>query len=164
MIIQQYCMFAFDEIMKFQPETKLQMTLNELDFSKLEKALGKKSGEKGPKGYSVSSLIAALISAQYAKDSRINKLVERLKSDPVLRWTCGFDVLGRVPSESVFSRLYGKLAESEELAQLFYDLVKEVKSQKIIDGNAVAIDSSQLLSYEKARPADKLDDDCKTPH
>lgn len=164
MIIQQFSLFSFDEIIKFQPETKLQMTLDELDFSKLELALCKRPGERGPKGYSISSLIAALISAQYAKDTRINKLVERLKVDPVLRWTCGFDILGAVPSESVFSRLYGKLSESEELTNLFHDLVMEAKSRGIIDAEAVAIDSSELRAYEKARPVSKLSDDCLHPH
>ncbi|MDR2089845.1 MAG: transposase [Clostridiales Family XIII bacterium] len=164
MIIHQYSLFSFDEILKFQPETQLMKILDELDFSKLERALGKKPGSRGPKGYSISSLLAALVSAQLAKDTRINKLTERLRADPVLRWTCGFGVLGDVPSESVFCRLYEKLAATKSLMRLFRELVLKAKERGVIEGTRAAIDSSELEAYEKARPSSKLPDDCIHPH
>jgi transposase len=157
-------MFSFDEILKFQPETQLMKIIDELDFSKLECALGKKPRSRGPKGYLIASLLAALIAAQLAKDTRINKLTERLKADPVLRWTCGFSVLGSVPSESVFSRLYKKLASTEDLMGLFHELVLEAKKRGIIDGAEAAVDSSELRAYEKACPSSKLPDDGVHPH
>jgi hypothetical protein len=62
MIIHQYSLFSFDEILKFQPETQLLKIFDEIDFSKLKRALGKKPGSRGLKGYSISSLLAALVS------------------------------------------------------------------------------------------------------
>lgn len=45
-----------------------------------------------------------------------------------------------------------KLAETNELQQLFHKLVLKAKDLNIIDGSSVAIDSTKLNSYEAAKP------------
>nr|WP_096232466.1 transposase [Thermoanaerobacterium sp. RBIITD] len=45
-------------------------------------------------------LLYTLIAMQLEKIQNIVKLVDRLKSDPVFRYNCGFIVLGHVPSTS----------------------------------------------------------------
>jgi len=51
---------------------------------------------------SLRFLIYSLIAMQVEKIDTIKDLVVKLKENPVLRYCCGFDVLGKVPSESTF--------------------------------------------------------------
>lgn len=157
-------MFSFEEIMNFQQETRLEMILSQIDVSKLCCALKKPSNTKGPKGYDITSLVYALLAMQVEKFSLISELVLNLKQNPVLRYACGFDILGETPSESTFSRFIDKLSESEELINLFYDLVKKAKELNIIDGESVSIDATKLDSFEKAKPKKKIIDDGNHPN
>lgn len=81
------------------------------------------------------------IAMQVEKINSIKVLVIKLKENPVLRYCCGFDVLGKAPSESTFSRFIEKLSNSEHLKQIFHVLVIKAKELDIIDGEHVSIDS-----------------------
>ena len=59
----------------------------------------------------------------------------------------GFDVLGKVPSESTFCRFLEKLSNSESLEQIFHDLVIKAKELDIIDGEHISIDSLNWILY-----------------
>lgn len=157
-------MFSFNEILKFQKKTQLELILSHLDFSKIAYALDKKSDFRGPKGYYAADLISALIAMQIEKIPTIKALVKRLNENPVLRYNCGFDVIGNVPSESTFSRFMNKLSASDELYSLFKEIVISAKQKGLIDGNNVSIDSSKLSSYEAAAPKLKLNDDGTNPN
>jgi transposase len=133
MYIRQMSLISFEEIIKFQQETKLERILSQIDVSKLANSLRKSSDSKGPKGYEPTSLIYALIAMQVEKIQTIKDLVLQLKQNPVLRYCCGFDVLGKVPSESTFSRFLDKLAQTDELEKLFHELVIKAKELNIID-------------------------------
>ncbi|WP_420834474.1 transposase [Caloranaerobacter azorensis] len=74
----------------------------------------------------------------------------------MLRYCCGFEVLGKIPSESTFSRFLDKLVENDELEKLFHELVIKAKKLNIIDGDSIAIDSTKLNSYETAKPKNLL--------
>ncbi|SES88470.1 hypothetical protein SAMN03080614_101641, partial [Anaerobranca gottschalkii DSM 13577] len=64
MYIRQMSIISFEEIIKFQQETKLEMILSQLDISKIAYSLRKSGYSKGPKGYEVTSMIYALIAMQ----------------------------------------------------------------------------------------------------
>lgn len=164
MYIRQECFFSFNEIIKFQKETKLQLVLSQLDFNNLILKFSKSNRKKGPKGYNVSALLNALIAMQLEKIPTINALVQRLNSDPAFRFYCGFDVLKPAPSESTFSRFLDKLSNSPELEEEFKQLVLKAKGLGIIDGKEVAIDSTKLSAFEKAKPKSKIADDGVTPN
>lgn len=91
----------------------------------------------------------------------IKKLAERLQNDPVFRYTCGFGVLQNTPSASTFSRFLTKLSNCKGLEKDFESLVVKAKKLNIIDGTDVAIDSTCIHSYEKAKPKSKLIEDSK---
>lgn len=150
--------------MEFQQETKLEMVLSQIDVSKLAKSLRKTSEIRGPKGYEPESLIYSLIAMQVEKIQTIKDLVSQLRQNPVLRYSCGFDVLGKVPSESTFSRFIDRLTKTEELKQLFHELVLKAKNLNIIDGDSVAIDSTKLDSYEATKPKKSIVDDGTNPN
>lgn len=159
MIIQQNCLFSFDEIIKFQPETKLELILSQLDLNNIIFKISKKYNSRGPKGYSARTLISSLIAMQVNKIKTFKDLVLNLKENPVLRYNCGFEVLGKVPSTSTFSRFLDKISSTTYLEEDFTEIVKKAITSKIIDGENIAIDSTQINSYEKAKPTSKLKND-----
>lgn len=164
MYIRQTTLFSFEEIIKFQQQTRLELILSQIDISKLSKKLRKSSTSRGPSGYEPDVLIYSLIAMQIEKIQNIKQLVHKLKENPVLRYSCGFHVLGKVPSEATFSRFLDKLENSGELEQLFHDLVLKAKELNIIDGDCVSIDSTKLNSYEAARPKKYIIDDGTNPN
>ncbi|MDD4171114.1 MAG: hypothetical protein PHQ94_02645 [Syntrophomonas sp.] len=83
----------------------------------------------------------------------------RLTHDPVLRYNCGFDVFGRVPSIAIFSRFYEQLAESEVLGELFKKQVATAESMGLLDTSSIAIDASKVNANEKSVPPKNIKDD-----
>lgn len=65
----------------------------------------------GPKGYYFESKLRALIAARIEQIPNTAALVRRLKTDPQFRFSCGFEVIGSVPSEATFSRFIKQLSE-----------------------------------------------------
>jgi len=159
MIIRQESMFSYEEILNFQKETQLELILSQLDFTKIRIALGTSREKRGPKGYFAEDMLSALIAMHLEKISTVKKLVQHLTENPALRYACGFNVLGKVPSESTFSRFQDQLACSIELEELFFELVLKAKEMNLIEGKNLCIDSSKLSAYEASVPRSKLNDD-----
>jgi len=80
------------------------------------------------------------------------ELVERLTHDPVLRYDCGFEVFGKVPSIATFSRIYSQLTETEALYELFKQQVQQAESMGLLDTSSIAIDASKVTAAEKSVP------------
>lgn len=164
MYIRQECILSFDELIKFQPETKLEMVLSELDFSSIINSLQRPKHKRGPKGYEPLPLLYALAAMQLEKIENITRLVYRLKSDPVFRYNCGFKVLSSAASTSTFSRFLNLISESEALEEDFKQLISKAKNLNIVDGTDIAIDSTKLDSFEKAQPKSKMKNDGISPN
>ena len=137
MYIRQMSLFSFEDIIDFQQESKLDMVLNQIDVSYLTSALRKSSDSRGPKGFDPTNMIYSLIAMQVLRINRISELVAQLKENPVLRYTCGFKVIGRVPSESTFSRFLNKISDSSVLEDLFTKLVEKANALKLVDGEHI---------------------------
>ncbi|ADD03131.1 transposase IS4 family protein [Thermoanaerobacter italicus Ab9] len=163
MYIRQQSFFSFEEILKFQPETRLEKIFSALDYSNVLTLLPKQK-ELGRKGYSKEAMFLAIIAMRIENIKTIAALVKRLKTDPVFRFNCGFNVLGSIPSESTFSRFLTLLSESEVFQKIFETLVLKAKALGIIDGANVAIDSSEYESYDKAIPKSKIQDNGQNPN
>ena len=164
MYIRQTTLFSFKEIIKFQQQTRLELILEQIDVSLLASEIRKSNDSRGPKGYDPECLIYSLIAAQVEKIDSIKDLVLKLKENPVLRYCCGFEVVGKTPSESTFSRFIEKLTHSPKLEELFHNLVIKAKELGIIDGEHVSIDSTKLDSYEAAKPKKNIVDDGANPN
>jgi len=57
MYIRQTSLFSFEEIIKFQQQSRLELILANIDVSKLANELRKPSNSKGLKGYEPEVLI-----------------------------------------------------------------------------------------------------------
>ena len=78
MYIQQECLFSFEEILKFQPKSKLEMILAQLDFDNLISELSKSNTSCGPKGYSIRTMINAFIAMQVERIPTLTDLSEKV--------------------------------------------------------------------------------------
>jgi len=132
MYIRQLILFSFKEIIKFQQKTRLELILSQINVSQLANAMRKAYGSKGPRGYDPETLIYFLIAMQVEKIQTIKDLVLNPKENPVLRYYCGFEVLDRTPSESIYSRFFDKLSAFQKLKQLFCGLVTHARGAKKI--------------------------------
>ena len=112
-----------------------------------------------------ATLLRYLLGLPYVKD-----LLAILATSPELRTLCGFD--GRLPSESTFSRFTSRLLEYDDLVdQLFQQVV--ARAGEVIDGAVegsankklprfgqdVAIDSTDVEAYARARKENPVDPD-----
>lgn len=159
MYIQQECLFSFEEILKFQPKSKLEMILSELNFENLISEFTKKHTSCGPKGYPIRALINSYIAMQVERIPTLTDLSEKLKTNPILRYSCGFELFGRTPSPATLSRFLDKISKNNALENEFYAVIDEAISLGIIDGTEVSIDSTKIDAYEKPQPKKKLKND-----
>lgn len=83
---------------------------------------------RGPKEYDPIDLVYSSNAMQVEKNQSIRGLVTRLKENPILRYFCGFEVLGKVPSESTFSRFLDKLVIWKNLSVCFMTLLLKQKN------------------------------------
>lgn len=164
MYIRQISFLSFEEILNFQQETKLEMILSQIDVSKLAHLLRKSNISRGPKGYDPVCLIYALIAMHVEKMQSVKALVLNLKQNPVLRYSCGFNVIGKTPSEATLCRFLDKLSRTDELHQAFCDLVAKAKELGIVEEDSAAIDSTKLDSYEKPKSKALIINDGETPN
>lgn len=162
MYIQQECLFSFEEILKFQPKSKLEMILSELNCDDIISQLSKPHKTCGTKGYTIQSLFNAFIAMQVERIPTLTDLANKLKTNPILRYCCGFELLGKTPSLATLSRFLTKLATTPDLEDEFNNIVKKAISIGIIDGSEVAIDSTKIDAYEKSQPKKKLKNDGKS--
>ncbi len=159
MYIRQECLLSFDEIIKYQPKTKLELIFSQLDFTSILNELTQQHATRGPKGHSEIALLYSLIAMQVEQIKTFKKLIDRLKTDPVFRYSCGFNVLAVPPSQSTSSRFMTKLSKTTALEKDFETQIILAKQLGIIDGTNVSIDSTKIDAYEKSKPASKLQND-----
>jgi len=162
--IRQMLLFSFEELYKMQTETRLELALRELQIPAGFGNLFKGSNERGPKGYSPKSMLYAIFAMRIEKIPNISALVRRLKSDMGFRYACGFDVLGKTPSASCFSRFLHKLEATGILQEMFHDSVESANALGLLSLKAVAIDATAIDSFEAPKPKAKLIDDGNHPN
>lgn len=122
MYIRQNPLFSFDTLMQYQPKTRLAIVFESIDLHPFLNELPDKS-IRGPKGYSSSALIKGLLAMRLCSIPTVTSLVERLKTDLVFCYDCGFSITQPVPSLATFSRFYKKIADTEGLQAQFSALV-----------------------------------------
>ncbi len=157
MYIRQNPLFSFDTLMQYQPKTRLAIVFESIDLHPFLNELPDKS-IRGPKGYSSSALIKGLLAMRLCSIPTVTSLVERLKTDLVFCYDCGFSITQPVPSLATFSRFYKKIADTEGLQAQFSALVDISTEDGLISGDAVAIDASAIEAYEKPVPRKNLID------
>lgn len=147
--IQQVFSFDFDYRFVFENEpTKEHIALlNILRIMKEEKAIFEKARGRGRPEYNRQAIFRSFIAKSFLRIATTGALVERLKSDGNLRKICGF-IAKKVPSESVFSRVFAEFSEDEVLQKIYDSMIEEHVSDKLI--GHINRDSTAIKGREKA--------------
>ncbi len=141
--------------MKLREKTKLELILDQIDVSSLSAKMEYRS-KRGPRGYNPTPIIFALIAQQIEQIPTREALVKRLKGAPSFRYSCGFKVIGDVPSEATFCSYYEKMKEDEALEKLYLQMLQGALSLGLIDGKSISIDSTTLSAYKRAKPKKQI--------
>lgn len=153
MNIRQECIFSFEDALKMQTRSRLEIILSTLDLKPvISKLLSSADRQSGPKGYPVRAKLQALIAMRVYNMAGFSQLAERLSNDPMLRYCCGFEVFGQVPSVATISRFYALLTAEDCLEELFQQVVQQAEENGLLDTSAVAIDASKVTAKEKSLP------------
>lgn len=161
MYIRQECLLFFDEIIKYQPKTRLELILSELDFSNIMKDLSQHHATPDLKRHDEVALIYSLVAMQIEQITTFKNLVDRLKCAPVFIYTSVFNILAKTVSTLTSSRFLAKVSNSPSLEKDFDPLIKKSKFIEIIDGINAAIDSTKIDAYEKSKPKSELENNYK---
>jgi Transposase and inactivated derivatives len=160
MNIRQGYVFSFEDALKMQPRSRLEIILSTLDLNPIiSKLVNSSDQHSGPSGYPIEAKLQALIAMRVYNIATFTKLVERLNHDPVFRYNCGFDVFGKVPSIATISRFYDQLTNSEVLQELFQQQVQQAEALGLLDTSSIAIDASKVDAAEKSVPRKNIKDD-----
>jgi len=90
--IQQNPLFSFNELMSFQPKSRLELIFSKIDLTPALAALPKISAF-GPNGYSQQALLLALIAKVILQIPTLSALVTQLQENILLRFVCGFNLV-----------------------------------------------------------------------
>lgn len=119
-----------------------------LNLSEVEQA--RRSG-RGRPAHDRLAILRAFLAKSYLNLSETQDLVERLKTDVMLRRLCGWERAAEVPSQSTFSRGFAELAESGVLERVQVKLVGTVYGERTV-GHVIR-DATAIPAREK--PAKK---------
>ena len=119
-----------------------------LEFVRVEELLpGTRGGGAGRPPESRAALARAFLAKAVFAVPTTRALVERLRNDPTLRRLCGWESVGAVPSEAIFSRAFAGFATSE-LAGRLHQAVVERTLQDHLAGH-VSRDSTAIPAREQ---------------
>lgn len=99
---------------------------------------------RGRPSYGREGFIRAFLAMNFFQIPTHTKLIQRLRSDSVLRRICGF---GKVPSAASFSRRLEELSREAVLSRVLKQMVQEVHRERIV-GHVVR-DSTAIEAREK---------------
>lgn len=156
---RQQSLITLDQFYEWKSLSKLEAVLSFIDYSLFEEYFLYDSHKRGPKGYPKKQLFTTLMAMTVEQLPNIKTLVTRLKSDPVLRRSLGYDYLGNIPSEATLNRFITLLSGTDILERTFRRMVCNARKLGLIDGINVAIDASKLTAYEHAVPKSKIPSD-----
>ena len=156
---RQQSLITLDQFYEWKSLSKLEAVLSFIDYSLFDEFFQYNSNKRGPKGYSKKQLFTTLIAMPIEQLSDIKALVNRLKSDPVLRRSLGYDYFGNTPSEATLNRFITLLSGTDILERTYRRMVCKARKLGLIDGTNVAIDASKLTAYEHAVPKSKIPSD-----
>jgi hypothetical protein len=77
-------------------------------------------------------------------------LLDRLAHDRVLRRLCGWERAGQIPEETVFSRAFAELADSEFPQRVHAALIQRTQSERLV--GHILRDSTAIEAREKPAP------------
>lgn len=124
-----------------------------LDFSGVEAFIRYPWKSVGRPPEDRAAIARAYIAKAVYNLASTSALIDRLKSDPVLRRLCGWETRRSIPSESTFSRAFKEFAESHLASHLQEAFIAHYHSERLI--GHISRDATAIKAREKATPKPK---------
>ncbi len=155
MYILEGVLFPFEVFAKnFNEDDKVYQVIKQIDCRGIAKLNTSCDGPgPGRKGYDRQALFRALVLKKLMGLTTTKSLVKCLAYSPLLAHWCGFDIMKRTPSESVFSRFEKDLTDPKSqkaLSDMCTSLATQLLSVSGSDGE-IAIDSTDIPARERPR-------------
>jgi len=151
MYILEGVLFPFEVFTEnFNEHDKVYQVIKQIDCSEADKLNSYNDGP-GRKGYDRQAMFRALALKKLMGLSYTKSLVKCLAYSPLLAHWCGFDIMKRTPSESVFFRFEKELNDPElqkALGDLCTNLAGRVLSLTGSDGEIV-LDSTDITARKR---------------
>jgi hypothetical protein len=106
---------------------------------------------RGRPAHDRASVARAFVAKAVCNVPTTRALLDRLRSDAVLRRLCGWETVAEIPDETVFSRAFAEFARSEFPQRVHVALVRRTQSERLV--GHILRDSTAIAAREKARPA-----------
>lgn len=150
-------LLALKDFLASDSNDRLVLVLDTLDLEPLLARLDRRRG-RGRRGYSVRSMLYAVIAGWVYDLHSMAALRRELVRNGSLRILCGIDSVGQVPSEDAFSRFFARLADlGNEVEKLHATTVAEILKLAPEVGEHVAVDSTAINAWSdgnRSQPAD----------
>jgi hypothetical protein len=113
---------------------------------------------RGRRPHDRSSIARAFLAKAILNLPHTRALLERLAQDEVLRRLCGFQRATDVPDETVFSRAFAEMAQTELPQRVQQALVQRTRAQRLVghivrDSTAIPAHEKPAAKQEKAKSA-----------
>jgi len=153
MYILEGVLFPFEVFAEnFNEGDKVYQVIKQINCKEIDKLNTCYNGP-GRKGYNRQALFRALVLKKLMGLTTTKSLVKCLTYSPLLAYWCGFDIMKKTPSESVFSRFEKELT-SLEMQKTLSDLCTSLASQVLsITGSEgeIVLDSTDIPARERPR-------------
>ena len=156
-IIPQMSLFSWKDIENLGDLKRLKLVIEHLPDEELMITL-EKQRKNGRNDYPVRAIWNTLLAGIVFEHKSIESLRRELSRNAQLRYLCGLELRG-VPTASAYSRFMKNLLKLEDqVNQMFYDAVNELKTLLPDIGSSLAIDSKAIESFANHRNKNKQTD------
>ncbi len=107
----------------------------------------------GRPAHNRANILRAFVAKALFQIPHTRALLERLKSDAVLRRLCGWESAAAVPDETIFSRAFRAFAETGLPQQIHAAVIKRSYEHQLV--GHISRDASAVPAREKAQPKPK---------
>jgi hypothetical protein len=126
---------------------KQEQLIQTLALLGLEGFTGSQRGLVGRPPHDRVAIARAFVAKAVYGITKTNAMIERLKSDAMLRRLCGWETVAQIPAESSFSRAFAEFAASELPQRVHAALIEKTQKDRLI--GHISRDSTAIESREK---------------
>ena len=105
---------------------------------------------RGRPGHDRLKIVRAFLAKAVFNLCTTRALLDRLAHDTVLRRLCGWEKAAAIPDETVFSRVFAQLADSELPQQIHAALIQRTQSKRLV--GHILRDATAIEAREKPAP------------
>jgi hypothetical protein len=119
----------------------------------LEGFSGSRRGSVGRPPHDRVTMARVFVAKAVYGITQTNAMLDRLKSDVVLRRLCGWETASQIPAECSFSRAFAEFSASEFPQRVHAALIEKTQKDRLV--GHISRDSTAIEAREKPRPTPK---------